>query len=112
MRFRDLDVLDASERVEDQVMALIQRRSGRRLLYKRQLREAVHSVSSNIGEAFGRGAGRDRARVLRIARGEAEEAIRHLASNLRASRITSKEYWQIHNRLVVIVKMLNALASR
>ena len=73
------------------------------------MRDSVQSIGANIGEGFGRGPGRDRKRPLHIARGEAEETIRHLKANFRANRITPKDYWPIHNLLVVIVKMLNSL---
>jgi four helix bundle protein len=63
----------------------------------------------NISEGFGRGTGRDRDRSLEIARGEAEEAIRHLSANFRSKRIAPQEYWPVHDLLVVIVKMLNSL---
>ena len=63
-------------------------------------------------KGFGRGKGRDRARPLEIARGEAEEAIRHLSANFRANRIDAREHWPIHNLFVVIVKMLNSLLNR
>ncbi|HEU4996865.1 MAG TPA: four helix bundle protein [Gemmatimonadaceae bacterium] len=110
MPHRDLNMLDAAERAADQVNALIDR-SRRRLLYVSQMRASVQSISANIAEGFGRGTGRDRARPLKIARGEAEETIRHLGANFRRKRIEPKEYWPIHNRLVVIVKMLNSFLS-
>ena len=111
MPHRDLNVLDASERVTDQVIALIDRSSGRRLLHVKQMTDSVQSISANIAEGFGRGAGRDRARLLRIARGSAEETIQHLSSNFRSNRISARQYWPIHNRLVVVVKMLTSLVS-
>ena len=82
------------------------------MLHANQMRRAVHAISANIGEAFGRGTNGDRVRVLRIARGEAEETIRHLDANLRSKRISPNVYWSIRNLLVVIVKMLNALVHR
>jgi len=83
----------------------------RRLLHVSQLRDSVQSIGANISEGFGRGNGRDRARPLEIARGEAEEAIQHLGANFRSNRIPAKDYWPIHNLLVVIVKMLNSLLN-
>ena len=112
MAYRNLDVLDAAERATDEVNALIDRLPRGRLLYARQLREAVQSIGANISEGFGRGRGRDRDRSLEIARGEAEEAIRHLGANFRTYRIGPEDYWPLRNRLVVIVKMLNALLYR
>ena len=112
MAHRDLFVLDASERAADQINELIDGPSGRRLLHVIQMRNSVQSIAANIAEGFGRGSNGDRARLLRIARGEAEETIRHLNANFRAKRVTSQDYWTIHNRLVVIVKMLNAFLYR
>ena len=109
MAYRDLNVLDASERAADQINELIDRPSGRRLLHVWQIRDSAQSISANIAEGFGRGSGRDPSRLLRIARGEAEETIRHLGANFRAKRIAPGDYWTIRNRLVVIVKMLNSL---
>jgi four helix bundle protein len=112
MSYRDLDVLDAAHRAADQVNRLIDRRPRNRLLHVNQLRNSVQSIAANISEGFGRGVGRDRLRSLEIARGEAEESIQHLAANHRTNRISAKEYWPIHNLLVVIVKMLNSLLYR
>jgi four helix bundle protein len=109
--YRDLDVLDAAERAADGIERLIAR-FPRRLLHVQQMRDSVQSIAANIGEAFGRGPGRDRARPLEIARGETEKTIRHLSANFRTKRIGSAEYWPLHNLLVVIVKMLNSLLRR
>ena len=112
MAHRHLHVLDASERAADQVNALIDGPSGRRLLHAWQMRRSAQAVPANIGEGFGRGPGKDRARILRIARGEAEETIRHLKANHLAKRISDKDYWPLHNRFVVIVRMISSIASR
>ena len=111
MPHRDLDVLHAAELVADQINALADRPAprGRRLLHVTEMRDSSQSIAANIAEGFGRGTDRDRARSLRIARGEAEETIRHVGANFRADRITPKVYWPIHNRLVTIVKMLDSL---
>jgi hypothetical protein len=63
----------------------------------------------NIREAFGRGARRDRIYRLGVAKGETEETIGHLATNFHIGRLTPRQYWPLHNLLVVIVKMLNGL---
>src|SRR5688572_2690359 len=104
MPFRNLDVLDAAEPAADLVNALIERSTRPRLWHARQMRDSVQSVAANIAEGFGRGTGRDRDRSLGIARGEAEETIRHLSATFRANRIGAKDYWPVHNLLVVIVK--------
>jgi four helix bundle protein len=112
MAHRDLNMLDAADHVSDVVSALVDGPRGRRMQHVRQLTESAQAIGANISEAFGRASPRDRARVLRIARGEAEETIRHLSKNFRARRISPREYWPIHNQLVVIVKMLNSFLSR
>ena len=76
------------------------------------MRASAQSICANIGEGFGRGRGPQRLHSLRVARGEAEETIRHLLSDYRADRIQAREYWPIHNLLVVVVKMLNSLIYR
>ena len=111
MPYRDLHVLDAAAQASDRISTLIDR-SRRPLLHARQLRDSAQAIGANIAEGFGRGTPGDRARMLRIARGEAEETIQHLGANFRSSRIGAKEYWAIHHRLVVIVRMLNSLLSR
>ena len=111
MAHRNLDVLDAAERVAQQLNELIDRSPPRRLLHVRQMRKSVQSIGANISEGFGRGAGRDRARPLEIARGEAEETIRHLSANFRANRIDATAYWSLRNLLVVTVRMLTSLLA-
>jgi len=105
-------VLDAAERAADLVNELIDRSPRGRLLHVSQLRDAVQSIGAKISEGFGRGKGRDRNRSLEIARGETEEAIRHLSANFRSNRIAPSDYWPRHNLLVVIVKMLHSLVYR
>jgi four helix bundle protein len=109
MPFRDFNVLDAANPAADMVNALIDRSPRGWLLHVRQMRDSVQSIGANISEGFGRGAGRDRARSLEVARGEAEETIRHLAANFRACRIHARDYWPVHNLLVTIVKMLTSM---
>ena len=111
MPHRHLNVLDAAKRAADGITKLIDR-SPRRLLHVSQLRRAAQSIGANISEAFGRGPGRDRDHPLEIARGETEEAIHHLGTNFRSNRVGPKDYWPLHNLLVVIVKMLNGLLNR
>ena len=112
MAHRDLNVLDAAEQAAARINELIDRAPRGQLLHVSQLRKAVQSIVANISEGFGRGRGRARDSSLEIARGETEEAIQHLKTNFKARRLQPKEYWPPHNRLVVIVKMLNALLNR
>jgi len=108
---RDLKVLDAAEAAADMIERLIDHPSGRRLISRAQMRRSAHAVPANIVEGFGRGTDRDRARILRIARGEAEETMQHLSDNRRANRISAKAYWAIRNKCAVVVKMLNGLVQ-
>ena len=104
-KHRNLAVLDAAEQFASDVARLSDRT--RRLLHRGQLLKAAESVSANIGEGFARATRADRDGRLVIARGETEEAIKHLRANLNCKRITAADYWPIHNRAVTIVKMLN-----
>src|SRR5215831_17471661 len=105
---RHLAVLDAAEQVEDEINRLIDQSPGQ-LIHGSQLRSSAHSIAANISEGFGRGPGGDRNRSLRVARGEAEEVIRHLRANFAADRITRSRFWRLRNRLVTIVRMLTSL---
>ncbi|HEV8448658.1 MAG TPA: four helix bundle protein [Gemmatimonadaceae bacterium] len=89
---RNLALLDLAQKILADVIQLATGRS--RLLFKGQLLDAAESLHGNVGEAFGRGTDRDRNRVLFIARGEAEEAIRHLLANRIARRIEDRPYWR------------------
>jgi four helix bundle protein len=109
MPYRDLKLLDAADKVADLVNKPIDESPRGRLLHVAQLRDAVQSIGANISEAFGREPGRARDHSLDIARGETEEAIRHMRANFRASRVRAKNYWEIRNLLVVMVKMLTSL---
>mgnify|MGYP003575075218 CR=1 FL=1 len=111
MARRDLKVLDAAEHAADMVNQLLDHPAGLRIISSAQLRRSVHAIAANIMEGFGRGTNGDRARMLRIARGEAEESMQHLVANFRATRISAKEYWAVRNKLAVVVKMLNGLIS-
>ena len=105
-KHRNLAVLDAAEQLAGAVTRLSDRT--RRLLHRQQLLKAAQSVSANIAEGFGRASLPDRNSRLVIARGEAEETIKHLRANFTCTRITPADYWPLHNRAVTIVKMLNS----
>ena len=108
-KHRNLAVLDAAEQLAAAVTRLSDRT--RRLLHRQQLLKAAQSVSANIAEGFARATLADRNNRLVIARGEAEEAIKHLRANLTSKRIMPADYWPLHNCAVTIVKMLNSLLA-
>lgn len=105
---RDLKLLELVDQIVADV-TLLATGGSTRLLFKGQLLDSVESVSANIGEAFGRGTKPDRNRALFVARGEAEEAIRHLLPNRVAKRVATRDYWRIDHRLVLAVKMIDAI---
>jgi four helix bundle protein len=107
---RNLAVQDAAEQIVAEIVQLVTARRSR-LLFKGQLLRSAESVSANIGEAFGRSTKADRNRSLTLARGEAEETIKHLRANHRAKRIEVRTYWRIHNRLVTVVRMITSLMN-
>ena len=108
---RDLAVLDAADQVASEVDRLIDG-APRELVHARQLRASAQSIRANISEGFGRGTGRERNHALRVARGEAEETIRHLQANLESERIAATTFWRLRNRLVTIAKMLTSLLNK
>jgi four helix bundle protein len=103
-------VLAAARAVVDEVNGLL-RGSQHSLIHRSQLRDSVQSIPANIREGIGRQAGPDRKKSYRVARGSAEEADEHLRANYAEGRIPPSIYWRLHNRLIVIVKMLNALCG-
>ncbi len=84
---------------------------GHRLLYDTQLRASSGSIAANIREAFGRRKGPERNQFLRFARGSAEETDEHLSANYRSARLAAPKFWRLHNRIVVVVRMLTALMT-
>jgi len=92
----------------DDVDRLIRARR-HQLIYDTQLRSSVGSIAANIRESYGRRVGAERNQFLRFARGSAEETDEHLSANHRTGRISAPEYWRFHNRLIVVVRMLNSM---
>ncbi len=106
---RNLAVLDLADLIADEINAVLRRNPT--LLHADQLRRAAQSIAANIAEGFGRGVGAERAHFTRIARGSAEECIRHLQANQRAETIDAQTYWRLRNRLVTASRMLTALLA-
>jgi four helix bundle protein len=103
-----LRVLDAARTVVDEINELTDD-AGSHLIYATQLRASAGSISANIREAYGRRKGAERNQFLRFARGSAEETDEHLRANFRGTRVPPDRYWRLHNRLAVIVRMLNGI---
>jgi four helix bundle protein len=100
-------LLEAARAVVDEVNALL--REEGQLIHRAQLRDAAQSIAANIREGIGRDRGPDRNKSYRTARGSAEETDEHLRANFADRRIAAPAYWRLHNRLVLIVKMIGAV---
>jgi four helix bundle protein len=103
-------VLAAARAVADEVNHLL-RNPELALIHREQLRKSAEAIPANIREAMGRDVGPDRNKSYRVARGEAEETDEHLRANFADDRLAAPVYWRLHNRLKVIVRMLDSLMS-
>ena len=101
-------VLEAAELVEDRINQLLDDRP-RRLIHADQLRSSSHSIVANISEGVGRDKSGERSRAYRVARGEAEETIKHLRANATTGRLDVKTYLSLRSTLITISKMLDPL---
>ena len=106
---RRVKVQEAADLVRDEVNRLLDGKAQKRLIHVAQLRKSADSVSANIAEGLGRGEGDARNDKYRMARGEAEETISHLASNLEADRIDHSVFHRLRNRSLTVIKMLDSL---
>ena len=107
-RMTPFRVLEAARVATDEINKLLSNRK-RRLIHRAQLRDAAQSISANIREGMGRRPGPHRDQAYRDARGSAEEADEHLRANFADGRLTSAEFWRIHNRIALVVKILSRL---
>jgi four helix bundle protein len=107
---RNLRLLDAARSVADGVnrMSIDAKQP---ILNAGQLRRSANSILANISEALGHDEGPDRHRFFRHARGSADETNEHLRHAFKAEQLRPKVYYPFHNRLVVIVRMLNGLMA-
>jgi four helix bundle protein len=101
-------LLAVAEAVVDEVNMLLAT-SRPKLLYRVQLEESAGSISANIREALGRRVGPERNQFYRYARGSAEETDDRLTRNFVAKRLKPTTYWRLHNRLVLIIKMITEI---
>jgi hypothetical protein len=60
---------------------------------------------------MGRDPGPDRNTFYRYARGSAEETDEHLRANFADRRLPRASFWRLHNRLLLIVKMIDSNLS-
>jgi four helix bundle protein len=100
--------LEAARVVADEINSLLSNRK-LRLIHRAQLRDAAQSVPANLREGMGRKPGPHRDQAYRDARGSAEETDEHLRANFADGRLPPSEYWRLHTRIALIVKMLSRL---
>ena len=103
-------VLEAARAVADDVNKLLGNKR-LSLIHRDQLRDSAQSIAANIREGMGRRRGPEREQAYRHSRGSAEETDEHLRANYADGRIPKTAYSRIHNRIAVVVSMLNANIS-
>ena len=108
VRMASFRVLEAARAVADEINTLLGNRK-LRLIHRAQLRDAAQSIPANIREGMGRNPGAHRNQAYRIARGSAEETDEHLRANFADGRIPTAAYRRIHNRIALVVTILNAI---
>ena len=101
-------VLQVARAVADEVNHLLRVHS---MIHRAQLRDSAQSIPANIREALGRDPGPDRKKSYRVSRGSAEETDEHLRANFADHRIPRAAFARLHNRLLLVVKMLDRLLS-
>ena len=74
-----------------------------------QLLRSSGAISDLIAEGYGRGAGADRKRVYRQARGEVLESMNQLKKLLRRGLLSERVFYPLFNRGLAIVNMLDRL---
>jgi four helix bundle protein len=105
-RMAQFRVLEVARAVADEINGLLRNRK-LRLIHRAQLRNAAQSIPANIREGMGRKHGPERSQAYRHAHGSAEEADEHLRANFADERIAEGTYHRLHNRIALIVKMLD-----
>jgi four helix bundle protein len=109
-RMAQFRLLDVARAVADEINKLLGNRR-LRLIHRGQLRSSAQSIPANIREGMGRKPGPHRNQAFRDARGSAEETDEHLRANFADGRLPPAEFWRIHNRIPVVVKMLTTIVD-
>ena len=103
-------LLHLARLVVDEIHRLLDRNRPR-MVNRDQLRECASSITGNIREAYGRRRGPERNQFLRYAKASAEECDERLRTNFASGRLRATTYWQLRDRLNVIIRMIDALMS-
>ena len=101
-------VLEVARAVAEETNRLLGNRQVR-LIHRSQLRDSAQSIPANIREGMGRNPGPHRNQAYRDARGSAEETDEHLRANFADGRLPPAEFWRIHHRIALVVKMLTTI---
>ena len=108
LRMAQFRLLEVARAVADETNKLLGNRQ-LRLIHRAQLCKSAQSIPANIREGMGRKPGLHRNHAYRHARGSAEETDEHLRANFADGRLPPAEFWRIHNRIGVVVKMLTII---
>jgi four helix bundle protein len=103
-------VLEVARAIRDEVNQLLRSRKPG-LIERAQLRRSSGSIAANIRESMGRKVGADRNVFYGYARGSAEETDEHLLGNYSDGRIARPVFYRLHNRIMLVLKMLDSLMS-
>lgn len=76
-----------------------------------QLRRAVISVPSNIAEGLGRGSTKEQIYFFEISYGSLMEVLCQIEIAMELGYITSEDYREIENNIVVVAKLLSGLRN-
>lgn len=76
-----------------------------------QLRRAVISVPSNIAEGLGRGSTKEQIHFFEISYGSLMEVLCQIEIAMELGYITSEDYREIENNIVVVAKLLSGLRN-
>lgn len=76
-----------------------------------QLRRAVISVPSSIAEGLGRGFTKEQIHFFEISYGSLMEVLCQIEIAMELGYITSEDYREIENNIVVIAKLLSGLRN-
>jgi four helix bundle protein len=109
-RMAPFRLLEIARAVADEINGLLGNRK-LRLIHRGQLRDSAQSIAANVREGMGRKPGPHRNQSYRDARGSAEETDEHLRANFADGRVPVAAYRRLHNRLALIVDIVNTIVD-
>ncbi len=100
---------EAAELAEGAIAAARRMRGVGSVAAADQIARAAESIAANIAEAYGRGFGKDGARLLRVARGSATELESHLWVAEHTGRVPGREAADLLRRVRYVRALLRGL---